>query len=95
MTMPKQANGSPFKTAPPKPGIVLRNALTERGIKRGAFIKATGCDQKWFDNFCSGTIRMTAGNAIRFGRYFGTSPEYWMNMQRDVELYEAYQRIKD
>lgn len=29
---------------------------------------------------------ITADTALRFGRYFGTSPEFWLNMQRDYEL---------
>src|SRR5271169_6863767 len=32
---------------------------------------------------------ITGDTALRLGRYFGTSPEFWLNMQRDYELKTA------
>jgi antitoxin HigA-1 len=32
---------------------------------------------------------ITGDTALRLGRYFGTSPEFWLNMQRDYELETA------
>ena len=29
---------------------------------------------------------ITGDTALRLGRYFDTTPEFWMNMQRDYEL---------
>lgn len=29
---------------------------------------------------------ITGDTALRLGRYFGTTPEFWLNMQRDYEL---------
>jgi addiction module HigA family antidote len=29
---------------------------------------------------------ITADTALRLSRYFGTSPDYWMNMQKSYEL---------
>ncbi len=36
---------------------------------------------------------ITGDTALRLGRYFGTTPEFWLNMQRDFELETA--GIKD
>ena len=33
--------------------------------------------------------------ALRLGRLFGNSPEFWMNAQRSVDLYDAAERLKD
>jgi addiction module HigA family antidote len=35
---------------------------------------------------------ITADTALRLGRYFGTSPDFWMNLQRDYELIAARQK---
>ena len=32
---------------------------------------------------------ITGDTALRLGRYFGTTPEFWLNMQRDFELEAA------
>lgn len=32
--------------------------------------------------------------AIRLGRLFGNSPEFWLNVQRAVDLWEAGQALK-
>ena len=32
---------------------------------------------------------ITGDTALRLGRYFGTTPEFWLNMQRDYELETA------
>ena len=35
----------------------------------------------------------TGDTALRLGRYFGTSPEFWLNMQRDYELETAAEAL--
>ena len=32
---------------------------------------------------------ITADTAIRFSRFFGTTPEFWMNLQREYDLRKA------
>ncbi len=32
---------------------------------------------------------ISGDTALRLGRYFGTTPEFWLNMQRDFELEAA------
>jgi antitoxin HigA-1 len=38
---------------------------------------------------------ITADTALRLGRYFGTSPEFWMNLQQIYELRRAEQELGD
>jgi len=33
--------------------------------------------------------------ALRLGKLFGNSPEFWLNAQRAVDLWDAAQAIKD
>jgi antitoxin HigA-1 len=37
--------------------------------------------------------RITGDTALRLARYFGTSPEFWLNMQRDYELETAAEAL--
>jgi addiction module HigA family antidote len=41
------------------------------------------------------TRAITADTALRLGRYFGTSPEFWMNLQQIYELRRAQQERGD
>ena len=36
---------------------------------------------------------ITGDTALRLGRYFGTTPEFWLNMQRDFELETAEEKL--
>jgi plasmid maintenance system antidote protein VapI len=37
---------------------------------------------------------LTPSMALRLGRLFGNSPEFWMNAQREVDLWEARQELQ-
>jgi antitoxin HigA-1 len=36
---------------------------------------------------------ITGDTALRLGRYFSTSPEFWLNLQRDYELEQAAETL--
>jgi antitoxin HigA-1 len=36
---------------------------------------------------------ITGDTALRLGRYFGTTAEFWLNMQRDFELESAAEKL--
>ncbi len=38
---------------------------------------------------------ITGDTALRLGRYFGTTPEFWLNLQRDYDLACAVERLGD
>ena len=38
---------------------------------------------------------ITGGTALRLARHFGTTPEFWLNLQRDYELELAAARLGD
>lgn len=38
---------------------------------------------------------ITGDTALRLGRYFATTPEFWLNLQRDYELARAIMQIGD
>lgn len=38
---------------------------------------------------------VSADMAVRLSRLFGTSPQYWLNMQRNVDLWNAFDKHED
>ncbi len=38
---------------------------------------------------------VTGDTALRLARYFGTTAEFWLNMQRDFELESAAEKLGD
>lgn len=40
-----------------------------------------------------GERNITVGTSLRLAAFFGTSPEFWLNMQRRYDLVEARQRM--
>ena len=41
------------------------------------------------DDVVNGRRAVTASTALRLARFFGNSPEFWMNAQLACDLYEA------
>ena len=43
----------------------------------------------------NGKRAITADTALRLGKYFGTGPEFWLNLQSNYDLCVAASRSKD
>jgi len=41
-----------------------------------------------------GRRRITADTALRLGKHFGTTAQFWLNLQNDYDLEEEQARIK-
>ena len=42
--------------------------------------------QRRIDLICRGEAAVSADMALRFGRLFGTTPEFWINLQAQYDL---------
>ena len=72
------------------PGLMLKeDFLDGLGIKAGTFAAAIKVDRAAIKNIIEGKRSITAEMALRFGIYFGTSAEFWLNLQKDYELRKA------
>lgn len=56
-------------------GLTLKQVVTDTGIERAAL-----------ESLQSGNGAITAEIALRLGRYFSTTPEFWLNLQRNYDL---------
>ena len=53
-----------------------------------------GCDVKVVNRIVNGRTSITAEMAIKLAATFGTTPEFWLNAQQAVNLYNASLKIK-
>ncbi len=81
------------KLSPIHPGEVLRSEfLDELGVTPYALAKNTGIDKGNLSRIINGKSAITADTALRLGRFFGTSPDSWMNLQVRYDLEVAKDR---
>ena len=71
---------------PIHPGMFLRETLEELGISQAEFARAIGISPMRVSHVIRGARPVTAELALLFGRAFGQSPQYWLNLQADYDL---------
>ena len=83
------------------PGEVLKeDFLDAMGISAYELAKSIGVDPMRISRIIKGTRKITADTAIRLSKYFGTSAEFWINLQSLYDLdvakeknYKEYDKI--
>lgn len=84
------------KLASLHPGEVLREEFMEpMGITAYALAKACHIERPRLERIVREQQGISADTALRLSRYFGTTPEFWMNLQAKYELEEAREEIGD
>ena len=72
------------------PGEVLRNEyLLPLGLSARSLAQALGVPPNRLTEIMRGTRDVSADTAIRLGRYFGTDPRFWLNLQAAHDLSKA------
>jgi addiction module HigA family antidote len=72
---------------PPHPGLVLREYLGEVSVSAAAAqLKVT---RVTLSRLLNGKAGISATMALRLAAALGTSPEIWMNMQSEYDLWRA------
>ena len=82
----------PKHLPPIHPGEILREELLkplEMSVNQLA--KALAVDAPRLNEIVRGRRGITADTALRLARYFGTTPEFWLNLQQHYELQIARQ----
>ena len=74
---------------PVHPGEVLREELDTIGLSANALAKALGVPVNRITMILNGQRGISADTALRLARYFGTTPQLWMNLQKTWELRRA------
>src|SRR5258708_14762681 len=72
------------------PGEILREEfLKPLGISVYRLAKEIRLSRSRVNDIVREKRAVTADSAVRLGPYFGTTPQFWMNMQSSYELREA------
>ncbi len=86
----------PNRRMPTTPGEILREEFLEPlAMTQRQLASHVGCDVKVINRIVNGRSSVTAEMALKLGATFSTSPEFWLNAQRAVDLYRAAARIQN
>jgi addiction module HigA family antidote len=73
--------------------ILLEEFIVPLGLSRNKVAKAIGVPVNRVAAIVNGERSVTAGSALRLGRLFGTTPEFWLNLQQAYDLKLAQKRL--
>jgi addiction module HigA family antidote len=71
------------------PGEFLLEILDESGHSQAQFARMIGVSSMRVSHVVKGTRPVTAELTLLFGRAFGQSPQYWLNLQSSYNLRKA------
>jgi addiction module HigA family antidote len=80
---------------PIHPGEILADELAEIGLNASQLADKIGVPKNRIYQILHGQRNLTADTALRLGKFFGTGPEFWLNLQKAYELDVARQNIND
>ena len=83
-------NGMP----PIHPGEFLREILEDLGMTQAAFAEAISVSPMRVSHLLNGSRPVTAEMALRLGRAFGQTPQYWLSLQNTYDLKVAQTEMK-
>ncbi len=78
---------------PVHPGRTLAAELAARGLTAGALALKLRVPANRLSDIVRGQRAISPETALRLGRYFGNSPQFWMNLQTAYDLAMARQEI--
>jgi antitoxin HigA-1 len=79
---------------PTHPGEMLReDFMPEYGLTVITLARSIGVSRQSVNELLRGRRAVSSEMALRLSRLFGNSPEFWLNAQRVVDLWEANRSI--
>src|SRR5450759_484030 len=69
--------------------ILVEEFMKPIGLTQGALAEAMGVQRKHVNELCNDRRNVTAATALILARVFGNSPDFWLNVQRRSDLWEA------
>jgi len=69
--------------------MLVEEFLTPMELTQSALAQAMGVQRKLVNELCNNRRAVTADTALMLARVFGNSPEFWLNVQRRTDLWEA------
>ena len=69
--------------------ILIEEFMQPLGLTQAALAEAMGVQRKHVNELCNNRRNVTAATALILARVFGNSPDFWLNVQRRSDLWEA------
>src|SRR6185312_11060388 len=69
--------------------ILVEEFMQPMGLTQAALAEAMGVQRKHVNELCNNRRNVTAATALILARVFGNSPDFWLNVQRRSDLWEA------
>lgn len=77
------------------PGEILNeDFLGPLGVSQYRLAQAVGVPPRRINEIVHGKRAISADTALRLARFFGTTPEFWINLQAQYDLRQAEKLIK-
>ena len=87
-------NSRALMRRPTNPGEMIRDDfLPNYHLTVAGLAEAAGVSRQSVNELLRARRAVSPEMALRLGRLFGNSPEFWMNAQRAVDLYDVAQRL--
>jgi addiction module HigA family antidote len=87
---------APLVPIPVSPGSVLRQEIEkELGISQERLAKAIGVSRLTINEIVNGKRTVTAEIALKLAKALGTDPEFWLNLQQELDLAKASAKCGD
>ena len=88
-------NTTGMKRRPTHPGEMLReDFLPDYELTVSGLAEAVGVSRQSINELLRERRNVSPEMALRLARLFGNSPEFWLNAQRAVDLWDAEQAFK-
>ena len=88
-------NSTRIKRRPTHPGEMLReDFLIDFDLTISGLAEAVGVSRQSINELLRGRRAVSPEMSLRLARLFGNSPEFWLNAQRTVDLWDAAQAIQ-
>jgi antitoxin HigA-1 len=88
-------NTRPLERRPIHPGEILREEfLPDYGLTVSALAEAVGVSRQSMNELVRERRAVSPEMALRLGKLFGMSAEFWLNLQRNVDLWVAARGLK-
>ena len=88
------ANTGRMKRRPTHPGETLReDLLPDYGLSVAGLAEAIGVSRQSVNDLLRGRRAVSPEMALRLARLFSNTPEFWLNAQRAVDLWDAAEAI--
>ena len=69
--------------------ILIEEFMAPLGLTQSALADAMGVPRKHVNELCNNRRAMTADTALILARVFGNTADFWLNIQRRVDLWHA------